>query len=222
MPTANRRPFIRASINMFLAQTAGACELVILDDGEEEISDLVFLGHPRIRYYKEPHRSLGEKHNRLVELAKGDYILHWADDDYHAPWRIKYQVAILESNEADLTSCTDILRIDAGAKRAWHEYTDRLSGGCLAYRKEIWNKFKYPDVPHGEDNGFVDGQIESGSIAIPSGKYEFHVHRIHANNSYMQKKAIVEPSSEVPLEDVKAVIEPYFDEYFGGSDGLPK
>src|SRR6185437_10484062 len=113
MPTAERRRFVPAAIQMFLAQSYTNSELVILDDGKDSVADCI-PDNPRIRYYREPRRSLGMKHNRLVELARGEYILHWADDDYHAPWRVEYQVKHLQSSGSDLTAPTHFLRVDAG------------------------------------------------------------------------------------------------------------
>ena len=102
MPTADRRRFVPQAIAAFLAQTQEDAELVILDDGEDEVADLV-PDHPRIRYVRETERRiLGDKRNRLCALARGAIILHWDDDDWHAPDRIARQCAALEATGADM------------------------------------------------------------------------------------------------------------------------
>jgi glycosyltransferase involved in cell wall biosynthesis len=221
MPTRNRRRFIPASINLFLAQSHREKELIILDDDDAEvISDLV--PHDlRIRYFREPRRSLGDKHNRMVELAQGEYIAHWGDDDYHAPWRLAYQVRLLKDG-ADMTSPTDILRIDARNQIAWHERTKRLSGGALAYRRSIWERYHYDDVAVGEDGNFIDGQLRNDAKVSPHSSYSFHVHRIHADNSCMGKIMLPAEEAQVPFEEVKAVIGDDWDKYFGAEGGLPR
>ena len=49
MPTANRRRFIPATLEMFLAQDYSNKELVIVDDGADRVDDIV-PKHPHIRY----------------------------------------------------------------------------------------------------------------------------------------------------------------------------
>lgn len=222
MPTANRRPFIAAACQMFLRQTHAGSELVILDDGDDRISDCV-PKNQRIRYYREePGRRLGAKLNRCVELAQGDVILHWADDDYHAPWRIWHQLGVLERTGAEFTAPTDILRIDAKNRRAWHEKVDYLSGGAFAYRKAIWERHPYDDVQYGEDKRFVVGQVAKGTVVFKDPEYRFFVHRMHDTNSCMGKVYEVDPAAEVPFADVSAVIGQDWSQYFGGHDGLPR
>jgi hypothetical protein len=121
-----------------------------------------------------------------------------------------------------MTSPTEILRIDVRNHIGWHERTDRLSGGSLAFRRSIFERFPYPNVRWGEDNAFINGQIRKGAVVAPSREYRFHVHRIHADNSCMGKICQVDPSAVVPFEEVKAVIGSDWDLYFGGNDGLPK
>jgi glycosyltransferase involved in cell wall biosynthesis len=49
MPTADRREFIPCAIRCFKNQDYENLELIILDDGEQEIRDLI-PSDPRIRY----------------------------------------------------------------------------------------------------------------------------------------------------------------------------
>lgn len=225
LPTANRRRFIPAAIRTFLSQTYENKELIILDDGSDPVCDLIPTDN-RIRYFRiEPPLSLGMKHNVLVEEARGEYIFHMGDDDYYAPWRVEYQVKFLEETGVHLTSCADILRINAGKRLAWHEKPGdgRLSGGALAYRKAVFSRAPYRNVEHGEDNGFIDDQVRAGSIAKVSPEYNFHIHRIHEDNNFMGKVYPVDSHWLVPFETVHEWLpQEDFDSYFGGENGLPK
>ena len=91
MPTADRRRFIPAAIRLFLEQDYENKELLIVDDGVDRIEDLV-PEHSQIRYIGLSQRTrLGTKRNLACEAARGDVIVHWDDDDWHAPWRVRYQ-----------------------------------------------------------------------------------------------------------------------------------
>src|ERR1700730_5261279 len=82
MPTYNRRPIIPHAIDYFLRQTYAHRELIILDDGTDAIEDLV-PSDRRIRYERLPKKiTFGAKLNLGCELAKGELIAHFDDDDW--------------------------------------------------------------------------------------------------------------------------------------------
>src|SRR4051812_20555321 len=88
MPTRGRRPFVGLAVACFLGQDYGRRELVVVDDGPEPIGDLL-PPDSRIRYERVPRAtSLGAKRNLACELAHGDVLVHWDDDDWSAPWRL--------------------------------------------------------------------------------------------------------------------------------------
>jgi glycosyltransferase involved in cell wall biosynthesis len=90
MPTADRRRFVPAAIRLFLEQDCEDKELVIVDDGSDRVGDII-PQHPQIRYIALPRRiRLGAKRNLACEAARGDVIVHRDDDDWHAPWRLRY------------------------------------------------------------------------------------------------------------------------------------
>ena len=85
MPTRDRRAYVGQAIEYFLRQDYPAKELIILDDGDDPIGDLV-PDHPGISYHRLDRRTvLGAKRNLACELAAGDLIAHWDDDDWQAP-----------------------------------------------------------------------------------------------------------------------------------------
>ena len=118
MPTANRRAFVPQAIALFLDQDYPDKELVILDDGTDAIGDLV-PAEPAIRYIRTaPGLSLGAKRNAACEAARGDVILHWDDDDWYAPGRIRRQVDALQAGGADIAGIRRAYFADFGARRA--------------------------------------------------------------------------------------------------------
>lgn len=223
MPTANRRRFVPSAIELFLAQDYEDRELVIVDDGTDDVSDLV-PRHPQIRYFREPPgaRSLGEKRNLACELSRGDVILHWDDDDWHAPWRIRCQVERLNSEDLDLCGLDRPLFVDARAGQAW-EYTltsaasGWLCGATLGYRKTFWREHRFPDVRIGEDTRFVRfaGGARMGALA----DNRFFLARIHSANTATKRPQGRWPPRAIEL--VRSVVGSDWDRYFGDHDGLP-
>ena len=95
MPTRNRRRFVSQAIWYFLRQDYPQKELLVIDDGEDSVSDLL-PDDDRIRYVQlDPRTVLGAKRNVGCELAHGELIAHWDDDDWSGPRRLDVQVAEL-------------------------------------------------------------------------------------------------------------------------------
>ena len=127
MPTANRRRFVPGAIAQFLAQDYADAELVILDDGEDSVADLI-PQDTRIRYLRTPrYKTLGAKRNAACEAARGDVILHWDDDDWYAPNRVRLQVDALRDSDADACGIDRALFVDPRMPAAW-EYMYPASG----------------------------------------------------------------------------------------------
>lgn len=112
MPTCGRPSFVPKAIEYFLRQDYPARELVIVDDGPVSVESLV-PADPRIVYVRRPtRRSVGDKRNLACELARGELIAHWDDDDWYAPRRLSNQVAALRESGARICGLRDLLYFD--------------------------------------------------------------------------------------------------------------
>ncbi len=158
MPTYNRRPFVERSIRLFLAQDYPNSELVIVDDGEDDVDDLIPAGAP-IRYMHLAKRAtIGHKRNLAVELAGGDVIVQWDDDDWYGPSRLRKQLAPLVTGRADLTAIRVSWLVDLDGRR-FFRYQDEpvagaasLAAGTLAMTADLWRRCGcYPDASKRED-----------------------------------------------------------------------
>ena len=160
MPTADRREFVPRALDCFLKQDYEPRELLIIDDGTDRIGDLV-PDDPRIRYVELDDRLvLGAKRNRGCELARGELLAHWDDDDWHAPHRLSYQVGELERAGADLCGPSRLLYASPADRRAWiYAYPQArqrwAAGNALLYRRSLWERNRFPEVAVGEDTRFV-------------------------------------------------------------------
>ena len=185
MPTADRRRFVPQAIAAFLAQAGDEAELLILDDGGDPVADLV-PADPRIRYLRETaRRVLGEKRNRLCALARGDIILHWDDDDWHAPDRIARQRAALEASGADLCGLDRVIFLSDDGAEAWdYVYAGKarwVCGGSLAYRRAYWEAHPFPALGCGEDTSWVFAA--AGARIETMDAPDLFVGRVHDGNT---------------------------------------
>lgn len=185
MPTADRRRFVPAAIAQFLAQGRDDAELVILDDGADPVADLI-PGDPRIRYFREEERRvLGDKRNRLCELARGEIIAHWDDDDWYAPDRLARQLAAIEATGADIVGIDRVPFLADDGSEAWdYRWAGRqlwVCGASMAYRRAYWERHRFSRLRTGEDTRFVfDAR---GARIHAMAEHDWLIARVHGGNS---------------------------------------
>lgn len=209
MPTANRRPLAARAVEYFRRQDYPNLELVVVDDGEDRVEDLLD-GDPRIRYERlETVRSMGAKHNRACELARGEVILHWDDDDWMAAWRVSYQVAgLLKTGGAALCGLSTLLFYDPESRRAWRYVYPAgsrpwVSGGTFCYRRRFWESHRFPEMNEGADTRYV-WSLPEGSIHAHT-DHDFYVATIHRANT--SPRRLHDPRyTSCPAETVESLL----------------
>jgi glycosyltransferase involved in cell wall biosynthesis len=151
LPTYNRFPergaLLGEAVESFLRQDYPRKELIVLNDTPGQA---LSFDHPEVRVVNAQKRfaSLGAKRNAGMELAAGELVCPWDDDDIAFPWRISLSVERLGD--------ADFFLPDSGWE--WYEPSqrlDRLEGNILAqmmFRKDACAKIGgYPDITYGED-----------------------------------------------------------------------
>jgi glycosyltransferase involved in cell wall biosynthesis len=209
MPTSNRRAFVPDAIAAFFSQDYAPRELIVLDDGTESIADLI-PADSRIRYLRSSERrTVGAKRNAACELARGDIIVHWDDDDWHADWRISYQVEELLAANKQICGLDQLWYLDPKDSRAWrYRYISGrqpwIAGGTFCYRKETWQRRRFQDVQVGEDNCFIWSLEPSDVLCLT--RDDFFVARCHSANA--SKKRPQPPCWQpIAAELVRAIID---------------
>jgi glycosyltransferase involved in cell wall biosynthesis len=185
MPTAGRRAFVGQAIAYFLRQDYYPAELLVIDDGADAVADLL-PDDPRVRYLRlERRRSVGAKRNLACEAAAGEIIVHWDDDDWCAPRRLRYQVDELLRQGADICGLSAVNYYDPWQRQAWqyvyppHAQT-WVAGNTLCYRKAFWRSNPFADIDVGEDTRFVQARLARRLAVLPDAS--FFVAVIHARN----------------------------------------
>lgn len=208
MPTYNRRAFVPMAITCFQRQDYPNRELLVLDDGADPVADLM-PDDARIRYVRLNEKVvLGRKRNIACELARGSVIAHWDDDDWSAPHRLSYQLAMLELHQADLCGANRQLYYDPIRAQAWlYDYPVEherfwVTGNTLMYRKTLWQHNPFPAISTGEDTRFI-WATQAPMLALPD--HQFYVGLIHAHNASAKRLsgACWKPC---PVEDVYAIL----------------
>jgi len=83
MPTYNRAKYIKEAIESAIDQDYNNFEIIVLDDGSTDNTEEIVKGignYSQIRYIKKDNEGIPITRNKLIDLAKGDYIL-WLDSD---------------------------------------------------------------------------------------------------------------------------------------------
>lgn len=154
-PSYNRREFLPYLLYIYQYQDypADKRELVILDDSENSNEDLVLMmvdaGLQNVRYIHSKERlALGKKRNMLNEMAQGEYIICFDDDDFYPAHKISHQVQQMQRNNA-LFSGSDQIYI-------WYSHLDKIYlthpfggnhalNGTFGLHRNLLKKNRYED-----------------------------------------------------------------------------
>jgi hypothetical protein len=196
MPTYNRRGFVERSIRLFLGQDYPNKELVIADDGEDEVSDLVPPGAP-VHHLRLPRRTtIGEKRNLVAQDADGDLLVQWDDDDWYGPARLSRQVAPLVAGRADLTAIQKSWLADLDDGRFFRrrvlprQVTDALALGTLAFTTDLWRRSRrYPHASKLEDLTMFLRATDLGARLESVANDGIYVYVRHGSNSWRFDRA---------------------------------
>jgi glycosyltransferase involved in cell wall biosynthesis len=77
IPCYNASATVVRAVDSALAQTFGDIEVIVADDGSTDASLEVlehYRGEARVAVYAEPHRGGNGTRNRLLELARGEFV----------------------------------------------------------------------------------------------------------------------------------------------------
>jgi glycosyltransferase involved in cell wall biosynthesis len=101
LPVYNVERYLDESIESFLKQTFRDIELIISDNGSTDRTPEICRGwaqrDPRVRFLRsEVNRGLAWNHNRVADLARGEYFMWAPADDLFAPDYVQRCVWVLD------------------------------------------------------------------------------------------------------------------------------
>lgn len=192
MVTRNRFNFWKRSVHAFLEQVHGNKELVVVVDRDPE-------GFARMQHYVEEHGIenvrlhlsteklfLGDLRNRSLDLADGEMVCQWDDDDLYHPERITRQldtmlmsgseVSFLAEHFAIADESNDLYLCD------WHRTSEGGMPSTLLGSKRSLPQ--YPGLPRHEDTVFqrtlLRSEVRIANLRDLSG---LHIYVCHGSNT---------------------------------------
>lgn len=134
-------------------------EWIILDDGTDKVKDLfdaaIADGLTNIRYVALPDGEklpIGAKRNRLNEMATGEIVVCWDDDDYYPPVRVKKAVTALRSipgRKIPVVGCSKLLLFFSDRDEIWSigpYHQNHCTNGTMAYWRTYFGEHRYEDT----------------------------------------------------------------------------
>jgi glycosyltransferase involved in cell wall biosynthesis len=207
MPTCDRHQFALGAIRYLLRQDYPNLEIVIVDDGAAAVAPLL-PQDSRFRLIRLPgKKNVGAKRNIACAAARGEFIIHWDDDDWYPSDRVTRQIEALREGHADICGTSTLFYHDARSGPAWrycYKGSGRawVAGNTLAYRRSCWTVHPFPEIQVGEDSRFVwaDPRAKLRDLNDPN----LCVARIHANNTSLKvlTGACWQPCAVVQIESL--------------------
>jgi glycosyltransferase involved in cell wall biosynthesis len=191
MVTANRADIARVAIECFSEQTWQNKELVIIDDGAEDYSDLItsFDCADLVRYIKlqpaNPRLSLGELRNLSIEEARGEWCVQWDDDEWYHPERLAIQLNAAAQADVGASALKWTLmhvKENSDESLTFRGDSGIATPGTLMFRK---GDVRYPHLARNEDGIFLrDVKDNHGLVVLDENYSHLFIRVFHGSNTW--------------------------------------
>jgi glycosyltransferase involved in cell wall biosynthesis len=113
IPTYNRKDYLRETLESVFAQTYTDYEVVIVDDGSTDgTKEMIKENGCNVRYYWQTNKGVAAAENKLIELAKGEFISILGSDDLLITDAIERLMEAMAKETEDVIVYGPYLRID--------------------------------------------------------------------------------------------------------------
>jgi hypothetical protein len=200
--TRDRRPFIPLVKYGLIAQTypAEKIEWVVVDDGNDQIVDLIS-DMKNLKYVlSDTPLTIGAKRNLAIEHAKHDIFVTMDDDDVYPSNSLLSRVAhLLATPKKECLFSTVIPCYNIHEKKSFMNIPpiklpmcDRVSEATLCFTRAFWEAGKFPDQQIAEGGGFVKGREQQCREMSPQDVIVSLVHK--KNTSARKAPPMAEPN----------------------------
>ena len=209
VPVYNVEKYVQQCIDSITGQTYQNLEIILVDDGSTdssgEICDKSAEKDSRIRVLHKENGGLSDARNVGIVISKGRYITFVDSDDYIKTDYIMYLYNILTENQADISTCANIIVEEDGTEISREKNSAMMrsfsnlqamellfyqkqfenSAWGKMYKKELFEEIRYPVGKLYEDLGTTYKVFfQSRKIVSSSGKKYFYRQR---KNSIMSQ-----------------------------------
>ena len=182
-------------------------EWIIIDDGTDNIEDLV-INIPQVKYFKYNKKMpLGKKRNIMHEKSCGDIIVYMDDDDYYPPQRISHAVSMLSNNKKALCAGSSEIYIWFKHIQKMYQFgpynENHATAGTFAFKRELLKEHSYENhAALAEEKHFLKNytvpfvQLEPKKVILVFS---------HEHNTFDKRKLLENPNPNFIKESDKTV-----------------
>lgn len=177
MATYNRAQYILESIKSIQNQTFDDWECIVVDDGStdktEDILKPVLKADGRFKYFKRKekyHKGLPGSRNYGLDLAKGDYIIFFDDDDIAHPQNL--EICVQELSSRDISFC---------------RYIRKTFTGDFDYNFDFSKAYSYFFIDKSDINKILKNELQFNSCAVMWTKACYETHRYTEHLKYAEE-----------------------------------
>ena len=150
---------------IYRQEYTGNKEVIILNDGNEDIKDIDIQDNIKCKLVNlKTKNTIGYKRNFLNELAKGDILIYFDDDDYHLPTRISHTVESLIGGNNLIAGSSRSLVFKTSDKKIYEfgPYGRYHSGaGSMGFFKEYIKNHRFDESKNNaEESSFTKNFTE--------------------------------------------------------------
>ena len=191
MVTADRLELCRRSIRCYNNQTYANKELIVVDDGEQDLGPvLADIPADEVTYAKlDPadDNVLGALRNVALERANGEFVTQWDDDDWYHEERVERQAAaLMEGNDACCLHGS-LMHID-DPEYMYMPYIGTLENGVpgtVMHRRN--EEIRYPEMRRAEDSVFIEAWRDKRYVQLPNDQSHLFIRCFHGSNTWEKK-----------------------------------
>ncbi|MBB6637241.1 glycosyltransferase [Cohnella thailandensis] len=180
----NRFDYLNNLFRNYLRQSHTKKELIIIVNNDR-IPLSPYLRAARllrnVRIYRYPERlSLGACLNRAVRKARFGLVAKFDDDDYYGAYYLADSIDTLARTGADVVGKKSHYMYLKGSKSLLLRFSGaenrpvaRLPGATLVFRRQVFDKVRFPDRSVGEDDLFCLSCRKMGFKVYSGNKFNF-------------------------------------------------
>ena len=156
IPVFNVRPYLREALDSVINQTYRNLEIIIVDDGSTDGSELIcdeYKKDPRVKVIHQENRGLSGARNTGLSVMTGEVVSFLDPDDAYCPDMIEKMLKRMQETQADLVSCNWLIytttgRMDQSKPVAASRYQEEVMTAAQTFNRmtrsqftwAVWNK----------------------------------------------------------------------------------